>query len=110
VVVEINLTRANKSLIYGFYCVPSTNGEYLLELIIKQSLSNGELNSTPVFLSGDLNFPHINWNFQAALGLDNLPNLFCNIISDTYTDESFPKKNPRYSCNIENILHLVFTN
>ena len=100
-VVEVNLTRANKSLIYGFYCVPSTNGEYLLELIIKQSLSNWELilelNSIPVFLSGDLNFPHINWNYQAALGLhvDNLPNLFCNIISDTYTDESFPKKNPR---------------
>ena len=58
VVVEVNLTRANKFFIYGFHRPPSTNGEYLLEL--RQSLSNEELNSTPLFLCGDFNFPDIN--------------------------------------------------
>lgn len=61
VVVEVNPARANKFFIYGFYRPPSTNGEYLLEL--KQSLSNEELNSTPVSFCGDFNFPDINWNY-----------------------------------------------
>ena len=82
VVVEVNPTRANKFFIYGFYRPPSTIGEYLLEL--KQHPSYEELNSTPLFLCSDFNFPDINWNNKAAPGLENLPNMFCDIVSDTF--------------------------
>lgn len=61
------------------------------------------------FLSGDFNFPHINWNYQAAPGLDNLPNLFCNITSDTFLTQM--NHSPRrITDNTKNILDLVFTN
>ena len=107
VVVEVNPTRANKFFIYGFYRPPSTNGEYLLEL--KQSLSNEELNSTPLLLCGDFNFPDINWIYQAAPGLDNLPNMFCDIVSDTFLTQ-MNHSPTRITDNTENILDLVFTN
>ncbi|PFX15231.1 putative RNA-directed DNA polymerase from transposon X-element [Stylophora pistillata] len=106
VVAEVNPTKANKFLLYGFYRPPSTNSEYLLEL--KQSLSHEELN-TPLFLCGDFNFPDIHWNFEAAPGLDNLPNMFCDIVSVTFLTQ-MNHSTTRITDNAENILDLVFTN
>ena len=82
VVVEVNPMKANNFFIYGFYRPPSANGECLMEL--KQSLSYDELNSTPLFLCGDFNFPDINWNYQAAPGLHNFSNMFCDLLNDTF--------------------------
>ena len=102
--VEVTSARASKFLIYDFYRPPSTNGEYSLEL--KQSLSNELLNSTLLFPCGDFNFPEINWNYQAAPGLNNLPNMFCDIVTDTLLIQ-MNHSPTKITDNTENILDLV---
>ena len=55
------------------------------------------------------NFPDINWNYQAAPGLHNFSNMFCDLLNDTFVTQMnhFPT---RITDNTENILDLVITN
>ena len=77
VVVEVDPSRGSKFLVGGFYCPPSTKGEYLLAF--KNFLANAERDSTPLYVCGDFNFPDINWDFQVAPSSDNLPSMVCDI-------------------------------
>jgi hypothetical protein len=90
-----------------FTAPPSTKGEYLLEL--KNFLANAERESTPLFLFGDFNVPDINWDYQVTPGSDNLSNLFCDIINDSFLTQ-MNHAPPRVNENISDILDLVFTN
>ena len=80
--MEVNLSRGNNFLVGGFYHPPLTKGEYLLEF--KNFLANAERSSTPLYGCVDFNFPDINCDFQVALGSDNLPSMFCDIINDSF--------------------------
>ena len=65
-----------------------------------------------LIITGDFNFPHINWSTGSPIITDNLTESFCNILDDHFlTQMNFHVTRMSSSSSITgNILDLVFTN
>ena len=65
-----------------------------------------------LIITGDFNFPHINWSTGSPNITDNLTESFCNILDDHFLMQMnyFVTRTPSSSSITGNILDLVFTN
>ena len=83
--VEICLNSSTRVLFSVFYRPPQSDDTFLIQF--KEFLdcySNTGL--TNLIVTGDFNFPHINWITGCALNSDHKTGEFCNLLDDFFSD------------------------
>jgi len=88
VACELTINDNEKLILCAFYRPPTSNLMYLEKLcsffsdLVKQNLS------IPIWISGDMNLPNINWETNTISGY-NYPTILCGIILDFVKNYGF---------------------
>ena len=108
VACELTINDNNKLILCAFYRPPTSNLMYLENLcsffsdLVKQNFN------VPIWISGDLNLPNINWETNTVTGY-NYPTILCDVILDFVENYGFLQiVNIPTRCN--HILDVFLTN
>ena len=108
VACEVFPHNSTSIIVCSFYRPPTTDAVYLQELCsLFEELTKNNPN-TPIWLSGDINLPNIDWDHCTVQG-SNYPLLICDIILDFLMNYGFVQMVDTPTRG-NNILDVFFTN